>query len=99
MKRISDETLWILAGAGAAVAATVATHAALRAGWRHRHGEEPPLNPADPETSWLQAAAWTAASGMVGALAGLVARRAAAGGWMRLTGRTPPGLNRREGSV
>lgn len=94
MKRLSDDTLWILVGAGAAVAATLATRAALRAGWRHRHGEDPPMNPGDPATSWWQATAWTAASGMVGALAGMVARRAAVGGWIRLTGRTPPGINR-----
>ncbi len=95
MKRPSDDTLWIAIGAGAAIAATLATRGAMRAGWRHRHGEDPPINPADPETSWIQAAAWTAASGMVGALAGMVARRAAASGWVRFTGRTPPGLHRK----
>lgn len=95
MKRLSDDTLWILVGAGAAVAATVAARAAMRAGWRYRHGEDPPMNPADPETPWIHAAAWTAASGMIGALAGMVARRAAAGGWVKYTGRTPPGINRR----
>ena len=92
MKRLSDDNLWILVGAGAAVAATLAARATMRAGWRHRRGEEPPLNPADPSTSWIQAAVWTAASGMIGALAGLVARRAVAGGWMKLTGRLPPGF-------
>ena len=95
MKRISDDTLWVLVGAGAAVAATLATRAAMRAAWRHERGDEPPLNPADEDTPWIQAAAWTAASGMVGALAAMVARRAAAGGWVRLTGRTPPGIRQR----
>lgn len=95
MKRPSEDILWIALGAGAAVAATLAARSAMRAGWRHRHGEDPPMNPADPQTSWLQAAAWTAASGMVGALAGMAARRAAASGWIRFTGRTPPGLHRK----
>lgn len=94
MKRLSDDTVWILVGAGAAVAATLATRATMRAAWRYRYGDEPPLNPGDPETSWLQAIGWTAASGLVGALAALLARRAAAGGWIRLTGRVPPGINR-----
>lgn len=94
MKRLSDDTLWILVGAGAAVAATMATRAAMRAGWRYRYGDRPPLNPGDPQTSWLQATAWTLTSGLIGALAGLVARRAAVSGWVRFTGRMPPGINR-----
>lgn len=99
MKRLPEDKLWMLVGAGAAVAATVATRAAMRAGWRYRHGDAPPLNPADPQVSWTQAAAWTAASGMVGALAGMVARRAAAEGWIRWKGRTPPGINDTEGAI
>ena len=40
--------------------------------------EDPPQNPADPEVEWREALIWTVVSGITGALARLVVRRALA---------------------
>lgn len=40
--------------------------------------EDPPMNPASPDVEWKDALVWTVVSGIVGALARLVVRRAMA---------------------
>ena len=40
--------------------------------------EDPPRNPADPDVEWKDALVWTVVSGITGALARLVVRRALA---------------------
>jgi hypothetical protein len=48
--------------------------------------------PADPATSWGEAIAWTAATGLVVGVARMLASRGAAAGWQKATGTLPPGL-------
>ena len=84
------KVVWSLVASGAAVIAAVAARKGIQEGWRRWADEEPPLNPMSPETDWKQAALWAAASGVVVGMARLFARRSAASGWLRATGRLPP---------
>lgn len=63
---------------------------ALNEGWRLVYKEDPPRNPERLEVSWGQALAWTALTSVTFATAGLFARRGAAIGWKRYTGRRIP---------
>lgn len=79
----------MLASAGSAVVAAVITRAAAQSGWKAALESDPPKNPADVETSWPQALAWGVGSGMIVGVARVLAERAAAGGWRKLTGKPP----------
>ncbi|MBW3604050.1 MAG: DUF4235 domain-containing protein [Actinobacteria bacterium] len=92
MGHAMEKTVWKLAATGAAVLASVAVRNLLMAVWRSVAKNEPPNNPADPATSWGEALAWTAATGLVIGVARMVASRGAAAGWRRATGSLPPGL-------
>jgi hypothetical protein len=75
------------------VGAAVAARNAATAVWKRQVGHEPPLNPADPDTGWGEAAAWTVTLGVLAGLARLVARRGAASAWRALDdGHLPPPL-------
>jgi hypothetical protein len=74
-----------LAAVGAAIAARNATSAV----WRKRTGHDPPTNPADPDTSWGEAVAWTLVTGALVGVARLVARRGAASLWAKVEGELP----------
>ena len=82
------KALATLASVGAAVAARNATTAV----WKKRTGHEPPMNPADPDTDWGEAVAWTLVTGALAGVARLVARRGAARAWEKVEGDLPPGL-------
>jgi NhaP-type Na+/H+ or K+/H+ antiporter len=60
--------------------------------WTKTTGKEPPANPEHPDVTWAEAAAWAGVSGVVVALAKLVAQRQAAATWHRASGQLPPGL-------
>lgn len=92
MGHAMEKTVWKLAATGAAVVASIAVRNVLMAVWRKLVKTEPPNNPADPATSWGEAVAWTAATGLVIGVARMVASRGAAAGWQRATGNLPPGL-------
>lgn len=92
MGHAMEKTVWKLAATGAAVLAGVAVRNALMAVWRSVMKNDPPNNPADPATSWGEAIAWTAATGMAIGVARMVASRGAAAGWQKVTGNLPPGL-------
>jgi hypothetical protein len=92
MGHAMEKTVWKLAATGAAVVASIAVRNVLMAVWRSITKTEPPNNPADPATSWGEAIAWTAATGLVIGVARMVASRGAAAGWRRATGSLPPGL-------
>lgn len=49
----------------------------------------PPENPSDPEANFMDALGWTVITAVGVGVAGLVARRGAAKGWMALTGSNP----------
>ncbi|MEX0836036.1 MAG: DUF4235 domain-containing protein [Nitriliruptor sp.] len=82
------KSLVSLSSIGAAVAAR---NAAVSL-WEHRTGHEPPANPADPQTSWGEAIAWTVATGVLIGIARLFARRGAAMVWKAVDGELPPEL-------
>ncbi len=86
MKPKMWKALATLASVGAAVAARNATSAV----WKKRTGHEPPINPADPDTDWGEAIAWTLATGALVGAARLVARRGAAKVWEKVDGDLPP---------
>jgi hypothetical protein len=92
MGHAMEKTMWKVAAGGAAVLAGVAVRNALMALWRSVMKTEPPNNPADPATSWGEAIAWTAATGVAVGVARMVASRGAAAGWQKITGNLPPGL-------
>jgi hypothetical protein len=86
MKPKMWKALAMLASVGAAIAARNAASAA----WEKRTGHEPPMNPADPETDWSEAIAWTLVTGALVGVARLVARRGAAKVWEKVEGELPP---------
>lgn len=84
-----SKLMWKVAGAAAGAVATGLARAVLAGAWRKARHEEPPQNPASPSTSWPQAVAWAAASGVGLGVARLVAQRGAAAAWKRRTGHLP----------
>lgn len=94
-KRRKQRATWMMVGAGSAMAAGAAMSGLIEGGWRAIRREEPPIDPEAPTTSWGSAVVWTALTGVLVSVAQLAARRGAAAGWKRVTGRRPP----RSGSV
>jgi len=92
MGHTMEKTVWKLAATGAAIVAGIAVRNVLMSTWRAVMKQEPPNNPADPATSWGEAVAWTAATGLAVGVARMVASRGAAAGWQKATGKLPPGL-------
>lgn len=72
---------------GAAIARKLLTFV-----WTRATGKEPPANPEHPDVTWAEAIAWVSVSGVVVALARLVAQRKTAATWHRASGELPPGL-------
>jgi hypothetical protein len=86
----SPRLRYLLLTTGAAFLAERLAQTAITQGWRVASGKEPPRNPERPEVGWVSALGWTAATALVVGLAGLAARRGAAVGWKRFTGRRIP---------
>ena len=89
-KRRRQRVTWMLVGAGSAMAAGAAMSGLIEGGWRIARNEEPPIDPEAPATSWGNAVAWTALTGVLVSVAQMAARRGAAMAWQRTTGRRPP---------
>lgn len=89
-KRRKQRAAWMVLGAGSAMAAGAAVSGLIEGGWRVVRHEEPPIDPEASTTSWGAAIAWTALTGVLVSVAQLAARRGAAAGWTRVTGRRPP---------
>ncbi len=77
-------------GAGAATIASIAVERALDAGWRAVNEDDPPRDPVLTGYGWGEAILWTMASAALVGVAQLAARRGAAVGWKRATGKAPP---------
>ena len=60
--------------------------------WRKTKHTEPPADPASPGTPWLEALTWAAASGVAVGVSRLVTTKAAATAKLKLTGKTPEGM-------
>ena len=81
---------YLLLTTGAAFLAERLARNAITQGWRVALKEEPPRNPERLDDSWSAALGWTAITGLAIAMAGLAARRGAAVGWKRYTGKRLP---------
>jgi hypothetical protein len=86
----SPRIRYLLLTSGAAFLAERLARTAITQGWRVALREDPPRNPERLDVSWSAALGWTAVTGLAIALAGLAARRGAAAGWKRYTGRRVP---------
>jgi hypothetical protein len=86
----SPKIQYLLLTTGAAFLAERLARTAITQGWRFALGEEPPRNPERLDVTWSQALGWTAITGLAIAMAGLIARRGAAVGWKRYTGKRVP---------
>ena len=89
----SQKAMWALVGASAGLAAGVIADRAVDAGWRAMKDEDPPTDAGLAGVSWPTAILFTAASATAVGLAQLAARRGAAVGWKKATGRKPPRLS------
>ena len=90
MGQTAEKISWQALTTIAAVAAALVVRKALGAAWSAAAPSEPPQNPADPDTQWGEALAWTAATGMVVGMARMIGQRGAAGAWTKATGTLPP---------
>ena len=86
------EAVWKVLGTGAAIGAGVLAKKVVTAGWKLGTGNEPPVNPEDPEVSWQEAVGWALVSGAVIGLARLFASRQATVVYRKTTGVTPTNL-------
>ena len=92
MNLSTQRTLWRLTGLATGALAAALARKALDRLWQSVRGAEPPRNPASRETTWGEAIAWAAASGVAMGVARLVTARGAAAGWQAATGALPPDL-------
>lgn len=79
MAFLSDKQRWILATGLAAGASALAVRVALPHLWHAATGDDPPVDPSSPTTSWTEALTWTVSASLVSGVAGLLARRGASG--------------------
>lgn len=70
------EHAWSLVAAGAALVAGTAARGAVKSGWRHVGGREPPTERQDPRVDWGEAVAWAVVSGVAVGTTRLLVRRA-----------------------
>ena len=85
-----NQRAWTVVAAASGAAAALASHQLLRRGWTALRNEPPPDNPESPDVSWRDALLWAGATGLVVAVGRVIARRGAAVGWKKVTGRKPP---------
>lgn len=81
--------IWKIFGGIAAAAGGVAAQKFLDSLWKTTTGTQPPDSPESPETQWLEALAWAAASGAVAGLLRVAATRQAAKAFVAVTGDLP----------
>lgn len=83
-----DDLVWSLAASAAAVAAAGLAKRLLTKGWVAKRGKVPG-NPVNGDTSWGEAMAWAAASGVVLGVVRLLAQRGVAEVFQRRRGSVP----------
>lgn len=79
-------------GVGSGIVAAKLARSVLDKGWAKTRGGEPPRNPAVPGTTWSEALLWAVASGVIVAVARMLATKGVASSWTRATGHLPPGV-------
>ena len=81
-----------LVGIATGIAVRKVSEKALDKAWRKTKHTEPPADPAAPGTPWAEALSWAAASGVAIAVARLLATRGMATAKIKMTGKTPEGV-------
>lgn len=84
--------VWSIMALGATVGGGILARKVLTTSWKAATGKEPPANPAHPDVSMGEAAAWATASGVAVGLARMLASRKAANYYRKSTGHLPPNL-------
>jgi hypothetical protein len=93
MSVLDEDRMWDVVAMGSAALAAVSTRQVLKKGWSRLRGDDPPRNPAARSVGWGDALAWTLATGVMVAMARLLAQRGAAAGWKKFRGSYPEGLD------
>jgi hypothetical protein len=88
----SGSKVWSAYALGATVVAGIAARKAMTTSWKLATGKNPPANPAHPDVSLGEAAAWAAVSGVAVGLARMLASRKAADYYRKSTGHLPANL-------
>jgi hypothetical protein len=83
---------WRLVGAASALLAGLAARRLMVTVWRVVSGDNPPANPAAPDTRWREAIPYALASGAAMGLARMLATRKAADYYRKSTGHLPRGM-------
>lgn len=87
-----NDIAWKGAVTGAAIAGGVLANKVATAGWQQATGNEPPANPAAPDTTWGDALKWAGVLGLSMGVARVVARRGVAEAWKVVDGEYPAAL-------
>jgi hypothetical protein len=89
---VEEDKVWNAVASGAAIGAVVVSKPVLERTWRLVFRSDPPGNPAHHDVAWRDALLWALITGALVGVIRLVAQRAAAGAWYRLTGDYPEAL-------
>ena len=89
---MDEDKVWNAVASGAAIGAVAASKPALERSWRLIFRSDPPGNPAHHDVAWRDAVLWALLTGALVGVIRLVAQRAAAGAWYRVTGDYPEAL-------
>jgi hypothetical protein len=89
---MDEDKVWNAVASGAAIGAVVASKPVLERSWRLVFRSDPPGNPAHHDVAWRDALLWALLTGALVGVIRLVAQRAAAGAWYRVTGDYPEAL-------
>ena len=81
-----------LIGIGTGIAVRKVSEKALAKVWMRTKHSSPPADPASPGTPWPEALSYAVASGVAIGVARLVATKGAATAKVKLTGKTPEGM-------
>jgi hypothetical protein len=89
---MDEDKVWNAVASGAAIASVVVSKPLLERVWRVTFRSDPPGNPAHHDVAWRDALLWALITGALVGVIRLVAQRAAAGAWYRVTGDYPEAL-------
>ena len=74
---LTSEQFWAAVGILCVIAGSACARKLMEGGWRKTMGCEPPLNPDDEESTWVQSLGWGLASGAIVGLARTLSHKGA----------------------
>lgn len=89
---MDEDKMWNAVASGAAIGSVIVSKPLLERAWRVAFRSDPPGNPAHRDVAWRDALLWALLTGALVGVIRLVAQRAAAGAWYRVTGDYPEAL-------